>query len=338
MNIEKSIILILVLFLAVSSYSNPVGEKIMKSSTEIMYATFAENREQLQHVYYLAESIRKFGGATKDAPIMVLVPDFIDIPVEMIESMFAGLDVEVKVSHTPKEASWFYFAPKVFASGVAEKVAEERKIKVLVWMDEDTIILREPSAFRLAPDIVLGYRPVMHNRSGSLYEETPGAFWQRVYYKLQLKEEQLFPMITPADKERIRAYFNAGLVVVRPERGVLRKWGDDFVTLYQDSILTQKCREEVKWRIFIHQAGLVGAVLNSLKREQMTELPPEYNYPLFFDQMYGAKGKFESIDNVVTLRYDVYFRDPAPDWSDKLTGEPEKIKWLKERLGNKKEE
>ena len=78
MFIRLAKLFLVVSLLAVSGFGNPAGEKSMEKSikSDIMYASFAEDREQLQHVYYLAESIRQFGGSTKDAPILVLVPDF----------------------------------------------------------------------------------------------------------------------------------------------------------------------------------------------------------------------------------------------------------------------
>jgi lipopolysaccharide biosynthesis glycosyltransferase len=142
-------------------------------------------------------------------------------------------------------------------------------------------------------------------------------------------------MVTPADRQKVRAYFNAGLLVVRPEKGVLRKWGQDFTRLIEDTVLVNMCRENVDKRIFLHQTALVGAVLNTLARDELVELPASYNYPLFFEQMFEASSEFGTIDGITTLRYDVYFRNPDPRWSEKLKGPAEKIAWLKARLGKK---
>jgi len=98
-------------------------------------------------------------------------------------------------------------------------------------MDEDTIIMQEPSELALNDQIDFAYRPVMHNRSGSLASKPPGSFWNRVYELLNLNPDQLFSIVTPADHQTIRAYFNAGLLAVRPERGILRGWGDAFKKL-----------------------------------------------------------------------------------------------------------
>jgi hypothetical protein len=150
---------------------------------------------------------------------------------------------------------------------------------------------------------------------------------------MAIPEEALFPMTTPADLQEIRAYFNAGLLVVRPERGVLGRWVEYFKILYSDSVLIDWSEQDQLKRVFVHQTALVGAVLNTLKRSEMVELSEQYNYPLFFKEMFGAVDEFTSVDEIATLRYDVYFRDPAPDWHTKLRGPADRIEWLRQRLG-----
>ncbi len=300
--------------------------------TAVTFAAYAEDAEALDHVYYLAESIREFGGSLRASPILMLVPDDIKAEVAFLQNRFSVLDVTVVSSKTPEDAGFFYFSGKTFAAGLVEReVAGDTDI--LVWMDEDTIVLREPLEFELDPGVSFAFRPVMHNRSGTLHGATPNPFWKRIYDVLEIAPEKLFPMTTPADRQVINAYFNAGLMAVRPEKGVLRKWGEDFKKLYRDPELAASCREDVEKRIFLHQTALVGAVLNTLKRHELMELSDRYNYPLFFEQMFDATAEFCSLDDIVTLRYDVYFRNPDPQWSRKLKGTQKHIAWLKARLG-----
>jgi len=97
--------------------------------------------------------------------------------------------------------------------------------------------------------------------------------------------------------------------------------------------MADMCQENITHKIFLHQTALVGAVINTLNRAEMVELPETYNYPFFFEQMFEAAKRFRSIDDVITLRHDIYFRNPDPEWHGKLKGPAEKIAWLKERLG-----
>lgn len=323
---------LLLVFYAGNGLAQLEREQPMKQYQSIIFGTFAETEEQLQHTLYLVESLRTFAGRYKDAPIWVFIPPHLLDKNRSLDDSITSLKAEIKTSAAPEEALRFYFAHKVYAAGKAEAEAEEIA-DILVWMDEDTIVLSEPKDFELESGIGFAYRPVMHNRSGSLYSEPPAPFWSRIYEKLSVDDSLLFPMVTPADRQTIRAYFNAGLLVVRPERRILRRWGEDFTTLYSDSILADMCDNDIEKKIFIHQTALVGAVLNNLKKEEMTELPDRYNYPIFFHQQYEAEKEFGSIDDIVTLRYDVYFRNPDPEWNKKLKGPPHIVKWLQKRLG-----
>ena len=300
----------------------------------LVFATFAEDEEQLQQALFLVESVRTFAGRWKDAPAWVYAPQRLVDAQPALVAKITALRAEVRTSETPAEALRFPLASKVFAAARAEAVAEART-RVLVWMDEDTIILQEPRDFLLPKGVSLGYRPVMHNRTGSLYDRPADIFWSRVYRVLSVPESAIFPVVTPADSQTIRAYFNAGLLVVRPERGILGRWAAGFSVLYRDTAIVRMCREDRVKALFLHQVALAGAILSDLRRGEMVELSPRYNFPLFFKQMYGARREFDSIADVVTLRYDVYFQNPAPDWSTKLKGPPATIAWLAGRLGKK---
>lgn len=296
--------------------------------TAVTFATYAESAEELAHVALLAESIRTFGGRFNISSILVYTPHG---QVSDAQKVLDTLGVAVVGCATPEKARDFYYAGKVFAAAEAE-ASVEGAADVLVWMDEDTIVLDEPEVFDLAGSMAFAYRPVMHNRSGSLYSEPPDAFWRRIYEVLEIPDTALFPMTTPADRQTIRAYFNAGLLVVRPERGILKRWAKDFQQLYSDSVLVDMCKNDRTKAIFLHQTALVGAVLNTLKRSEMAELPDSYNYPIFFEQQYDATRIFGSIDDVITLRYDVYFRNPDPQWAEKLQGPADRVAWLRRHL------
>lgn len=300
--------------------------------TTIVFAAYAESDEELLHVRFLTESIREFAGKYQNAPVWVYVPEALAATDSEVMKQLRQLGVDIKASSIPPDAGWFYYAGKTFAAGRAEAAADGRAT-VLVWMDEDTIVLQEPGAFALGEGIGFAYRPVMHNRSGSLCAEPPDAFWSRIYDKLVLNADSLFSMVTPADRQTIRAYFNAGLLAVRPEHKILRNWGESFKVLYRDSVLAQMCREDVNKRIFLHQTALVGAAMHALDKDAMTELSEQYNYPIFFKKMFGAEAEFDNIEDIVTLRYDVYFRNPDPDWSNQLKGPAKVLTWMKERLG-----
>jgi hypothetical protein len=268
----------------------------------------------------------------KSAPVWIYVPTEVQKAHKDIAQRLSALGAEVRASEARGDALDVPFAGKVFAAAKAEGAAAGKWV-ILAWLDSDTVILEEPTEFLLAAGASLGYRPVMHKNIGSLYAEQIDPYWSRVYEKLSVPPSAVFPMKTVADDETIRPYFNAGLLVVRPERGILRKWADAFPMLCRDAALVEMCRNDSRARLFLHQAALSGVILNLVKKNEMVQLSDRYNYPIFFKEMYGANREFHDPNSVATLRYDVYFQHPAPDWSQKLRGPAATVSWLKDRLG-----
>ena len=301
-------------------------------SHPIIIGSYAVSDAQIENIILLARSLRQFGGSYCDAPIWLYIEEGLQEDISTYASALDSLGIRTRISQTPEDAAWFYFAGKVFAAGLAESEARG-KTDVLAWLDEDTIILQEPGELYLKRGINLAYRPVMHQNIGLRYDEDPDAFWQRALEKMNVSPDQLFPMVTPADGDTILPYFNAGCLIVRPEKGLLQQWGQYFERLYQDSILTRMCREDIRKRIFIHQVALTGAILNNTERDQITELSNRYNYPIFFEQMFGARRRFNDITDVVTFRHESYWRDPAPDWAEQLIGPADRIEWMQKHLG-----
>jgi len=299
---------------------------------EAIFATYAGDDGELYSTLILAESIREYGESFRSAPIWIYVPEDLTCSDTAVIAQFVELQVEIRRSRVPAEAERFFYAARVFAAARAEAAAET-VAAILIWMAEDTVVLAEPAAFRLPEGVACGYRPVMHNIIGSAYAQPPDVFWQRLYDLMHVPADALFSMTTLADRQVIRAYFNAGLVVVRPKRGILRAWAKQFQTLYGDAEVVRATERDVVKKVFLHQMALVGAIVGPLARSEMLELPASYNYPMFFKEMFGAAEAFDSLADVVTMRYDVYFRNPAPDWHLRLKGPVDRIAWLKARLG-----
>lgn len=300
----------------------------------MLFGTFAGSQEELHHALVLAQSFRQFGGRYADATIEIYAPsETIAEGVELFDSLSLSR-VELVPVDIPDHTSRLPYFSKVHAAALCEE-RSVGKTAVLVWMDEDTFVLQEPTEFSLSSGITLGYRPVMHKNIGSDISEKPDIFWQRIYKIMQIPDSAIFRMVTVAGREQIRPYINAGLLVVRPERGILRTWLRDAETLSRDSLLLAMVREDGRKAIFLHQTALVGILLRDLKRSETVELSARYNYPLFFDKMFGAAAPFDSIDSVTTVRYDTYFRAPEPGWEKTIKGSAEIIEWMKLHFGGK---
>ncbi|MGD1047442.1 MAG: hypothetical protein ABR899_01665 [Candidatus Krumholzibacteriaceae bacterium] len=298
----------------------------------VIFASYADNGAQLRHAAVMTESIRDFGARVKDAPVWIYGPAGLLKTNRDVVKKLVSLGAQVKASEAPGESAKVPSAGKVFTAAQAEREATGAAA-VLVWMDNDTVVLKDPGDLLLAEGKSLGLRPVAYQNIGSLYAEPPDAFWSGLYRKLSVPASALFPMKTVADGKTLRPYFDAGLLVVRPERGIMKAWAESFSALCGDPDFAAMCGKSERTSTFLYEAVLAGAILNLVHQDEMVQLPEQYNYPLFFKELYGGDREFHTIDNVVTLRYDVYFDKPGPGWGAKLKGPAATISWLEKRFG-----
>ncbi len=112
----------------------------------------------------------------------------------------------------------------------------------------------------------------------------------------------------------MRAYFNAGLLVVRPERGLLRAWQANFERLYRLAEFEPYYRQSELFQVFMHQAVLAGSVLSALRPDEIHHLPFEVNYPLHLHSRVSERCRPLLLSQLITCRYEEYaqtFSDPA---------------------------
>ncbi len=297
----------------------------------IVFTTFVEFKEELVPLKVMIESLRSFGGKYKDAPVWIYTTNGLMASEVEVLKKIDSLNAEIRTSQSPQDATWFFLAKKVFAAAQAEADAEG-KTAILARLDTDTIIIQEPDEYILPEGKSLGYRPVFHRNINPLYWEPLDVYWARAYQTMGIQESTVFPMVTPADGDTIRPYFQAGCIVVRPERNILRKWAGMFTVLYQDSVIKELCKQDQRKRIFTFQVALTGAILNNLDRSEMVQFSNRINYPIFFREMFGAKKDFHDITNAVTIRYEHFFINPPADWDKQLNGPEDRIAWIKEQF------
>jgi hypothetical protein len=277
---------------------------------QIVFGTYAADGGALYWILLMVESLRTFGGELRNAPIWVYLPDNLPEVEKSIEATPIPAGVIFKRSSAPADAREFWFSGKVFAAALAESDSVGR-YQLLVWLDPDVIFVKEPRDFLLPDSISLGYRPVMHKLIGSRFSDPPDKFWSRVYDKLGVSAALIFPVQTSVDQETVRAYFNAGLLVLRPEMGVLRKWPECFAILYTDTVLVDWCEQDQRKAIFLHQVALAGGILSTLRKADMIELPATYNYSLSLRDQYPPSLRHASLDDVVLFRHEFIFSTPA---------------------------
>ena len=253
----------------------------------------------------LARSIRTFGGEFCFNPIWMFSQRSEDELPELTRQEIFSLGVRLIAFETDPGAVNFPFANYVTAAGIAEGLAQG-EASFLALMAAETLVLQTPSACRLLVGKSLGGCPVHLKLLGSGYNDPIDEFWRLIYYHCQVDAERIFPMQTIVDEQLVRAYFNAGLLVVRPERGLLRTWQADFDNLYHLPEFEAFYQQDELYEIFMHQAVLAGSVLSSLKPVEIQQLPFQMNYPLHLHTRVTASRRPISLNQLITCRYEDY--------------------------------
>lgn len=251
----------------------------------------------------LASSIRTFGGEFCFNPIwMFSQRGENDLPESIRQELFS-LGVRLITFDMDPAANSFPFATYVTAAGIAETLAQG-ETSFLAFMAADTLVLQAPYEFLLRAGKSLGGCPVHLKLLGSAYNEPVDDFWKLIYHHCGVNPEQVFPMQTIVDEQMVRAYINAGLLVVRPERGLLRAWQANFDALYRLPEFEAFYQKHELYELFMHQVVLAGTFLSLLKEDEFQGFPFMMNYPLHLHAQVRTFRRPINLNQLITCRYE----------------------------------
>lgn len=304
--------------------------KPRKMRQEIVFAsTVVPAKPSETQALLLAESIRAFAGSLAKAPIWLLTPEIDRQLSTPFKQRLLALDISLVPFKIDPKTLNFPLAGDVLAADLAESKALDQA-DLLAWLGGNTVVVQEPKGFLLPKNKVLGFRPVHHTLLGSRYDEPLDPFWTLIYQHCNVPRTRIFPMMTHVDGTRIRPYFNAGLLVTRPEKRMLQAWRETFFKIYQEPSFQKFYQKDERYSIFIHQAVLSGVILSTLETTEIQELPSTYNYPLHLHAEDVTDHRPSCMEELVTFRHEGFYVDPK--WIDKMpAGEPLKH-WIVKKL------
>ena len=275
----------------------------------------------------LARCIRAFGGALTENPIWALTPRSVGALSGETRKALRALGVELLPFAIDAAARDFPFAVGAYAAAAAEQAVRGRA-DLLAWLDSDTLVLQEPRALLFGSEQALACCPIHHLRIGPSYDAPLDPFWRLVYDACAAPEERAFLMQTAVGGDRIRPHINAGLLVVRPERGLLTAWRDTFDRVYRKRAFEQFYKQNARYRIFVHQAILSGTALSLLTPQEFLVLPGSYNYPLHLHADFPPDRAAASLNGLMTCRYDGWSFFEAAGWQGVMSIEEALGSWL----------
>lgn len=270
----------------------------------ISFATLAIPPFWENETTLLVASLRTYGGPYANQPIVVFTLRNQPLP-PITEEKLRGMGAEIVEFEMAEKAKDFPLAVVPFGAAAAEAAAAAEKAvntQLLAWLLPDTIFLNPPLSFEMANTKKLGYRPVHHQNIGSPLSQSPDAFWQQIYTHCQVPDSRIFMMET-CFREGIRPYFNAGMLITRPEERLMHAWLDAFQSTYQHPDF-KPFYGDWKYAIFMHQAVLSGVILNRYEQEDLLKLPEMYNYPLHMHKDYPKVRRIRRLGDLKTARYE----------------------------------
>ncbi len=297
--------------------------------TDVVFACMIDPGSNEMETIIWVKSIRKFGGKYASNPVWIFVPNSIDPITAYTRRHLEELDAVLFCFKADERILRFPFAAKVLASAEAEKRAKG-KYGLLAWMDPDNIFVNEPVEFEISPEKALAYRPVHHINIGSRYHEPLDEFWSLVYKDCRVPDEKVFFMKPTVEEELIRPYFNAGHLLLRPEKGILSTWAETFHRLYRKPEYVEFYKKDIRYAIFVHQAVLSAVILAELENKELREFPSKYNYTLNLYHQIPVHRRIKKLNDLTSVRIDSY--DLPQYWRSLMEIDEPLKSWMDEQF------
>ncbi len=244
----------------------------------------------------LIESIRQFGGRFKDVPIYSYQPRKGLRVTKATLSFFEKhqvnyIDIPLNINHTD-----YALANKIYVCAHAEKHLDS---EILVFMDSDSVVWQEPTAFYEMGNHDVAMIPVFRKIGLAVIENDEAyLYWKKIQEVLKISLNQYVHTIV--DHQRILAYYNSGLIVVKRSANYFQLACDNFEQLWQRDASFFKHR-------FLEQSNFSATLLAS--DFNFLQLGKGYNYPLkHHGNVKNPMYSLETLDEVITGHYTVLFK------------------------------
>lgn len=296
----------------------------------VWFATLTTSSEERWCARLLLASLRAFGGALANSPVLLFATDLPEHPAR--ETVMALQDEGVQAVRLAPDAMLgdYPFAAKVLACLRAEEIVASRA-RTLVWLDPRCLVVNPPGLLALDAGCDAALRPVHIRNVGSPMAEMPDDYWQVVYAALGLDGLEL-GVESFVDAQRIRAYFNCGAFAVNPARGLMRRWHGAFTRLVLDRGFQAGPCGDPPHRIFLHQAVLSALLASTLELARIRFLPPAYGYPVHLHHRVPPARRPAALNDLACIIHEdlatdalgmngLEVREPLAGWlREKVTG------------------
>ncbi len=201
----------------------------------------------------------------------------------------------------------------------AAYIEAESRHEMLVVLDSDTLFLREPDQVLLPPGVDAAVRPVDLKGMCTAGASDPfDAYWQDLCRCCGVDYDEIPWSESFVDHCRIKASYNGGLVIVRRELGIMRRWADFFFASVRQGLTpyaqSRRFRAGAGWvdasasRLWgSNQAALTLAIWS--RTRHVEQLAPSYNYPLHLHEQIDEAVARTVFPHLVHVHYHWLFEE-----------------------------
>ena len=241
----------------------------------------------------LVRSLRRFGGALKDAPVLSYQPR---PGYEIAPETLRALEQLEVTHHTEPLNQRYAHYPQGNKPPVCAHAERTATTEFVVFLDSDIVVLNEPSALLLPASQPIGVRPV--DKVGVATTGPPDGnygYWQRIYRLLNVDESLVGRVDTTVERQTIHAYYNSGVMSVRRNSGIFAHWNDNFAQV-------MNARLKPKQGMFHTDQTTLAATL-AQQQISVEVLPVTYNYPFHLHEQVPAEVRITALREVTLLHY-----------------------------------
>jgi hypothetical protein len=308
---------------------------------ELTFVLCIENNAIRAQALLLCESIRHFGGAHREAPILAVSPRPGLGIGPATRRQLEAFSVEYVEEPLNRVCPQYGSANRVFTAAWAER---RLRTEWVVVLDSDTVVLDE---LQLPADADVAVRPIDSKGSATTGPDDPlDSYWARLA-ELQGVGLWCLPFVRTTDRlHRVRASYNGGLIVVRRERGILQTWANLFARSVAAGLRPWKgshmnvfastgfVGEEASEYWGSNQAAAALAIWSTTRR--VCHYPDTYNVPLHLLMETPALVSAPRPSPLVHVHYHWVFTEPycqrALATLRDLGVERDRLEWLTARL------
>jgi hypothetical protein len=295
---------------------------------ELTFVLVAEAGDLERKAALLVDSIRTFAGPLRDCPVWVVQPRPGKGLSQEVLDRFARHDVVFVSANLNRTWRDYGLANKVHAAAFVESLVAG-KTGALALVDSDMLFLRPPEQLLLDGPEAVAARPVDGVGVGLPSGKPVDDYWRLHFDTCGVDESRLWDLETTVDRHPVRAYFNSGLVSVRPSRGVFQRWRDNLERLAQDERVG-RIPPDSPGSFFLEQASLAATVLANVPCAEVKLLDWRYNYPLRRHASLPRETRASFLDELVAVHYHKWFYNLA--WTKVIPVREPVRSWLMGRL------